>query len=316
MNTEMKPAAAAVTGAFISLKAAAEDKSNESVGKETSFKVDPSVIEVEPGFNRPISRENVDQFKTAIRNGATIPPIYVRVDAGKIIMVDGEHRWIAVCELIAEGMEIPYLSAIQFRGNDADRITHVLTTAQGQGISPLDQGVQMLKLVRLNWDAAAIAGRIGKSVTHVENCLTLAESNTDVQAAVRAGEVASSLALDLVKEHGTGAGAVIASELVKAKAAGGTKVTRKTVEGKSLPRKLVARATDCISQLFANMPEMTAEKLEALADDETVPVEAGMLKELLAVADELAKLRAKAEADAAAAAAQPTPEDGDADSNA
>ncbi|MEJ7804304.1 MAG: ParB/RepB/Spo0J family partition protein [Telluria sp.] len=297
--------------AFISLKAAAEDKSNEAVGKETSFKVDPSVIEVEPGFNRPISRENVEQFKCAIRNGATIPPIFVRVEAGKIIMVDGEHRWIAVCELIAEGMEIPFMSAIQFRGSDADRIAHLLTSAQGLGISPLDQGIQFLKLIRLQWDVKMIAARTGKSTTHIENCLTLAESNTDVQDAVRAGEVASSFAVDLIKEHGTDAGAVIQTELVKAKASGQNKVTRKSVQGAALPRKLAMRAADSISQLFANMPDVTAEKLEALANDETVPVEAGMLKELLAVADELAKLRTKA-----AEAAATTEAESDADSHA
>src|SRR5437764_1777972 len=159
MNTALKPTAAAAK--FVSLKAAAEDKTLEGVGKETTFKVDPRLIEIQPGFNRPIIREHVEQLKTSIRNGATLPPIFVRVEPGRIIMVDGEHRWIAVCELIAEGMEIPFMSAIQFRGSDADAIAHLLTSAQGAGITPLDQGIQFLKLVRLQWDVKMIAARTG-----------------------------------------------------------------------------------------------------------------------------------------------------------
>jgi len=290
---DKNPPAAAIDDAYASLKVAAEKKL-PGFGKATIFKVDPLKIEVEPGFNRPIDRANVEQFKVAIKNGATIPPIYVRVDANHTILVDGEHRWIAVRELIAEGMEIPFMLAIEFRGSDADRITHLLTSAQGLPISPLDQGIQYLKLIRLQWDVKMIAQRTGKSTTHIENCLVLAESNTDVQRAVRAGQVASSLAVDMVKEHGTQAGAVIASELVKAQASGKGKVTRKGVQGKAIPRKLVTRATESIDTLFAVIaPTVSPEKLAAMPDNETVPVEAGMLKELLAIRDEVAKLRAK-----------------------
>ncbi len=286
MNTKETPA-------FVSLKGAAEDKANPAVAKETTFKVDPSVIEIQQGFNRPISREHVEQLKTSIRNGATIPPIFVRVEPGRIIMVDGEHRLIAVKELIAEGMEIPFMSAIQFRGSDADAIAHLLTSAQGHAITPLDQGIQYLKLLRLNWDVKMIAARTGKSVTHIENCLVLAESNTDVQQAVRAGEVASSLAVDLVKEHGSKAGAVIQSELVKAKASGKDKVTRKTVQGKAIPRKLVARVADTIGTLFDALPDLTAQELAEKPEGMMVQVPAAVLAELRAAHDEVLKLRAK-----------------------
>jgi ParB/RepB/Spo0J family partition protein len=310
MNTTKTPAAAAASQ-FVSLKAAAEDKANPAVGKETTFKVDPRVIEIQPGFNRPISREHVEQLKTSIRNGATLPPIFVRVEPGRIIMVDGEHRWIAVMELIADGMEIPFMSAIQFRGSDADAIAHLLTSAQGQAISPLDQGIQYLKLVRLHWDVKMIAARTGKSTTHIENCLTLAEANTDVQQAVRNGEVASSLAVDLVKEHGPEAGKVIQTELVKAKDSGKTKVTRASVQGRAVPRKLVDRVESNMRTLFESRPDLTAEGLAELPEGASVSVPAALLAELRAAHDEVQKMRAKEAAAAAAAPQAPaTPEEG------
>lgn len=211
---------------FVSLKVAAEKKIHgEGVTKATSFNVDPALVVIEPGFNRPISRENVEQFKTAIRAGATIPPIYVSVDVGRIVMTDGEHRLIAVRELIAEGMEIPSMAAIQFRGTDADRIAHLLTSAQGKPLTPLESGLQYLKLLRLNWDMKQIADRIGRSTTHVNECILLAESNTDVQEHVRNGDVSGTTAAKIVRKHGSGAGAVIKTKLTEAKAAGKKRVT-------------------------------------------------------------------------------------------
>jgi len=187
---------------FVSLKNAAESKV-AGVSKETNFQVIPAIIEVEPGFNRPISRENVDQFKLSIRNGAIIPPIFVRVDAGRIIMVDGEHRLIAVRELIAEGVEILSMSATQFRGNDADRVAHLLTSSQGKPLSPLESGLQYLKLIKFGWDRKKIADRVGRSVTHVDQNIMLAESDSDVQAAVASGDVSGTVAVTIVKKHGS-----------------------------------------------------------------------------------------------------------------
>ncbi len=211
---------------FVSLKSAAEAKI-AGISKATYFNVDPDKIEIEPGFNRPIDRENVEQFKTAIENGATIPPIFVKVEAGRIIMRDGEHRLIAVKELRANGMEIPTMSAIQFRGNDADGIAHLITSAQGKGLSPLDAGLQYMKLTRLQWTVKMIADRIGRSTTHVEQCLALAESGSDVQAHIRAGDVSSTTAGKIVKEHGSNAGTVIKDALAAGAAKDKTKVTPK-----------------------------------------------------------------------------------------
>lgn len=250
---------------FVSLKVAAEKKIHgDDVAKATHFNVNPRLVTVESGFNRPISRENVDQFKASIRAGATIPPIYVRVDSGVIVLVDGEHRWIAVCELIAEGLEIPSMAAIQFRGSDADRIAHLLTSAQGKPLTPLESGLQYLKLLRLQWDAKQIAARIGRSTTHVDQCIVLAESNTDVQEHVRNGDVSGTTAAKIVRKHGSGAGAVIKDKLTEAKAAGKTRVTAASGKPNStaelltlimeIPDTVTGEWADKIRALIASQP--------------------------------------------------------------
>ena len=204
-----------MTTQFQSLKNAAENKAIDgAVSKVTIFRIDPAAIIVEEGFNRPISREHVDALKQSIREGATIPPIHVRVDNSRIIMVDGHHRHIAVTELIVEGLPITGMDAIQFRGNDEDRVIHLLTSAQGLALSPLDAGLQYVKLRRFGLSAAKIASRIGRSVSHVHECLTLAgDGDSDVHAHVRANTVSASTASKLVRKHGSQAGAVIKQRL-------------------------------------------------------------------------------------------------------
>lgn len=284
---------------FTSLKAAAEDKGIEGVSKETSFKVDPFKIQIRPGFNRPISREHIDTIKEAIRGGVKLKPIDVAVERtaekSVIFMVDGEHRMWAVRELIEEfragfpsGRDLGDMSAVEFKGGIDEQISHMLSSGQGLGVTPLVQGEKYIELMNFGWDIAKIASRQGKSTTHIENCLVLARAEPDLKAAIRAGEVASTAAVEIVREHGSDAGRVVQDAL---KNSGKGKVTLKNVKGKAVPRKLVTRATDSIGLLFDKLP-FRADELEAMSDEDRVPVNAGVLKELLAIRDEVAKLRA------------------------
>lgn len=284
---------------FVSLKTAAEG-GESGVKKETGYQVDPFKVQIRPGFNRPISREHIDQIKESIRGGAKIPPIDVALhrtaECTIIYMVDGEHRMWAVRELVEEyragletGRDIPLMSATEFKGGLDEQIAHMLTSGQSLGIAPLVQGEKYAALVNLKWDVSRIAKRMGKSVTHVENCLMLARANPDVRESVRAGEVAGTVAVGIIREHGDDAGKVIQEALVKAKASGKAKVTNKTVQGAAIPRKLVNRFTASVGGLFAAMPTVTIERLTKMDDDATVPVPARLLQELLAAHAEIAK---------------------------
>lgn len=214
---------------LVSLKLFAENHV-EGVSKTTQFQVDPRIIEVEDGFNaRPLDPEHVACIKTSYASGAILPPVFVRVDNGKIIMVDGHHRLAAALELIAEGQDVLRLDAIQFRGNDADRIAHMLTSNAGKNLTPLEMGIQYKKLAAFGWKTAEIAAKVGKSRGHVDSMIALAESDSDVQGMVRRGEVAAHVAVAQVKKHGSGAGAKLATALTTAKANGKAKVTLKTI---------------------------------------------------------------------------------------
>lgn len=75
------------TEGAVSLKVLAERKV-AGINKQTQFKVDPRIIEIEPGFNvRPIDQDHVKSFKESIKSGAIVPPMFVRVEDGRIVLV-------------------------------------------------------------------------------------------------------------------------------------------------------------------------------------------------------------------------------------
>lgn len=224
---------------FVSLKVAAEKKIHgDDVSKVTSFAVAPHLLEVEEGFNaRPLNPDHVAEMSLAMRNGATFPPLEVRVDDGHILIVDGHHRHAAALKAIAEGFEIKALDCRHFRGNDADRVAHMLNSASGLALTPLQLGVQYRKLIGFGWTEPQIANRRGKSVQHVKDMIQLAEADSDVHQAVNAGLISGTAALKMVKQHGSKAGAVIQEGLEQAKAEGKEKVTPRALARTSGPRK-------------------------------------------------------------------------------
>lgn len=239
--------------AHVSLKTMAEGKV-EGVQKTTQFQLDPRIIEIEDGFNaRPLDPEHVASIKLAYSSGATLPALFVRVDAGRVVLVDGHHRLAAVMELIAEGVEVLRIDCMQFRGNDAERITLMLTTAQGKPLTPLEQGIQYKKLTGFGWSVKEIFGKVGKSEQHVSDMIELANSNSDVQNMVKSNKVAAHVALSLVKKHGSAAGEVLAGHLEVAAAAGKKKVTNKTIQksvAQQAGRPTDKQVIDCLAKKF------------------------------------------------------------------
>jgi len=223
---------------FVSLKVAAEKKIHgDDVSKVTSFAVAPHLLEIEEGFNaRPLNPEHVAEMSLAMRNGATFPPLEVRVDDGHILIVDGHHRHAAALKAIAEGFEIKALDCRHFRGNDADRVAHMLNSASGLTLTPLQLGVQYRKLLGFGWTEPQIANRRGKSVQHVKDMIQLAEADSDVHQAVNAGLISGTAALKMVKQHGSKAGAVIQDGLEQARAEGKEKVTPRALARRSSPK--------------------------------------------------------------------------------
>jgi len=225
---------------YVSLKQAAEAKAN-GFQKATYFKLDPNVVKIEEGWNgrdeTPDLLEYRQRLKQAMKAGAMIPPIDVEMVDGEPIVRDGHSRTLMARELVAEG--VPYvLEARQFKGNEAEARYHMIGSAGGRALSPLEQGRQFKLLVSYGQTVADISNRTGMHRSTVENGLQLADAPVAVQKLVTSGKVASHLALKAVRQHGKEAAAVLKAGVEKAEAAGKTKATAKHVspmKGRKVP---------------------------------------------------------------------------------
>ncbi|WP_157778840.1 ParB/RepB/Spo0J family partition protein [Massilia violaceinigra] len=227
----------------VSLKVMKE-RGTPGVSTVKSWGVDPRLVQFEPGFNRPINREHVESIKTSLRAGHELDDIKVRIEEGAIIAVDGHHRVTAAVEWLAEpGVREPdggfQLGAKQFRGGDAERVIHLITSSQGLGLTPLERSAQYRKLVGWGWTPAAIAEAVGRSVQNVSDALVLADANSDVKLAVTEKQISASNAAKIVRQSGGRAGAVIAEHVEAARLQGKAKATAKQIAGNT-PKDLVS----------------------------------------------------------------------------
>lgn len=233
--------------AFPSLKAFAESKT-EGVTKLVSFRVKPSLVEFEDGFNlreeTADTKEHIDRLYKAMKAGAVMPAIDVSVVEGKIICRDGHCRTRAAQMLEKEVPEFT-LEARQLRGSEADNVLHMLGTGSGgKPLSPLEQGKGYLRLIAYGLTTTQIAEKLGVSRVTIDNGVTLAEAPVAVQKMIIAGEVSSTTAREALKNGKEGVAALKKAVEEKREAPApekGNKPAKKKVTAKNLKGTAAAK---------------------------------------------------------------------------
>lgn len=243
-----------------------------------SVKVHIDLIQEEPGFNLrqegPELDASIEALADYILKGGIYPPLEVRPAKGPgVLVVDGHRRRRALLLARERGAPIEWVSVILFSGNDADRITRVMTSAEGRPLQPLEVAMGYKRLSNLGLTPDEIAGRVGKTRQHVDQLLILANSPTAVQKMVAKGDVSAAVAVKVARTHGEEATGILREELNKAKAAGKAKVTDGTIQGKPLPPKVVSGMVEELDTFVRLLPNETRQKLALLerAEPSSVP---------------------------------------------
>ena len=280
------------------LKDMAANKEMPEVKKNDLYKIDPTVIKEEQGFNlrdyaHPEVKQHIENLTETILSGGYIPPIVVRTDGtGNILLVDGHCRTRAALQAIERGATGLMLSAVNFKGSDADRVELMLRSGDGLKFTPLEVAKGYLRLQRMGLSTADIAKRVGKTANHVNQYLNLATANVDVQQMVERGEVAANVAIETVQKHGENAGKVLEQAKEKAAKQGKTKVTAAVVKEWLPPRKELVSLVSVAKQLEKSIVFSTNGK-EATV---TVSAEVGSkLLEIIAAIEEAEAKKQKAD---------------------
>lgn len=198
------------------------------------FRIDPRKIEVEKGHNvRDFSlqenQEHVNQLSQSIAALGVQNPLVVRYEKGRVVLVDGECRLRATMKAIKDGAEIKTVPVITEPAHTSEegRIVELLTRNTGKQLNMLERGEVFARLKNFGWTDADIAKKTGITGAHVSNILTLHTAPVAVKTMVAQGQIAPTLAVQAIRDHGAEAPKVL-KEVAKSSDNG--KVTTKTLE--------------------------------------------------------------------------------------
>lgn len=273
------------------------------VKRADAIKVQLQDIHEEPGFNLRVENEeltaSIEELAAYIMAGGIVPPLEVRPrDEGGVWLVDGHRRTRAYKLAAQRGAPIDWINVVPFRGNDADRVARVITSAEGRPLSPIEMAAGCKRLAAFGLSNQEIAAKINKTPQRVAQLLELSEAPTAVQKMVAAGEVSATTAAKVVKEHGDKA-----TEVLRDAKTEGKKVTPKALakdKPKALPAKVAQELEESAWALSKHLPLQTHEVLEhglrngvASIADKDVLVPAGFLLELVMAAQAANDARGK-----------------------
>lgn len=252
---------------IISLKTHAENPEVEGVRKTTIFRVDPRLIQEEPGFNLrdysdPDVIEHIEAFAESYAEGRYVPPLVVRTnDAGDIFPIEGHCRRRGALLAIERGAELLMVECVPFKGNDIERVEIMLRSQEGLKLKPLEVAFGFLRLNRMGHTNADIAKRMRKTASHVEQMLLLANANHDVHLLVREGRVSATAAIEAIRAHREKAGDFLSGKFEEAKSKGKATVSRGAIKTWMPPRKVVSGVIGTVDAMVASLDDTTRRQL-------------------------------------------------------
>lgn len=211
----------------------------------------PDQIRVQKGFNVRVDMGDMKGLKGSIEYNGIKTPIKVikttdKVAKGSAVagepiydLVDGHRRTQIAQQLTAKYedgsyIEVPALE-LEKDTSKQDMTLEMLVTGEGQQqLNMYEQGLAMKRLLdgdeeTEGYSVSDIARAIGKSPTHVDNCLLLLKAPKSTLDQIKAGTLSATAAVELLKHN---APEEIEEHVAKAaaKKGAGKKVTVKDVE--------------------------------------------------------------------------------------
>lgn len=243
--------------------------------------VDPRNIVVVDGFNVRTDMGDIEALSNSILElGLQVPLIGKKVRGeDKFELVDGHRRFRAIQHLLAKGHDVPYVKVTLFTGNEEDRVLAMITTGTGQKpLTELEQAEAIKRLINFHYKPEEIARKIGKSVPHIYNMVSLAKATKKIKEIVERGEISGTTVVQIIRqtEDEKEQYAMIQEAIQHAKESGKKKATAKNVSKlvqknpvqklKELIATLDAKGvkndkTEFVAELVANLKDSSVEEL-------------------------------------------------------
>lgn len=152
-------------------------------------------------------------------------------DLDVIYLTDGHSRLQAVHLARAEGAEISVLPVVTTPAGTsmAELVIGLFTSNSGKPLSPLEKAEGCKRLIGYLMEEEEIAQKLCVTRSYVGSLLVLAGASNQIKAMVASNEISASNAISAIRKHGAGAAAHLTGRIQEAKAAGKSKVTKKTL---------------------------------------------------------------------------------------
>lgn len=177
------------------------------------FKIDPRNIYV-PTFGEGFHFRNennygdMDELMASIKENGVVTPLEVKrikpsPENGnkEFEVVFGFRRMEAVLRLLAQDVEVPYVTSIVSSGNDEDRLFKLFASDTSQvhlNVVEQAEAVRQLHDVK-NYSQQQIHVRIGKSIAFVYNLLALSRLPKKVKDQITEGGISTNAVLTIMR---------------------------------------------------------------------------------------------------------------------
>ena len=147
---------------------------------------------------KSFNQENLDELTNSIKERGIIQPIIVRKSVDqkfKYEIIAGERRWLA-----AQNAGLHEVPAVEVEANDLKSLEFaIVENVQRQDLNPIEEAQSYQKLIeKFNYDQEKVAKFIGKSRTHIANCLRLLSLPKDIILLIEEGKLSQGHAKILV----------------------------------------------------------------------------------------------------------------------
>ena len=166
------------------------------VAADTIFRVPPSLLQIEQGYNvrtfSPDTNPDHQELLASIGVIGVRTPIVVRMVDGKPTIVQGHMRHAAVLmhnatDGIADTAKILAIPARLANADDtdADRALDILTSNSGIPLAQIERGHAVLRLRSLGWTDAAISSKAGMTIRTFQEAVKLAKADPAIVKLVK-----------------------------------------------------------------------------------------------------------------------------------
>lgn len=245
------------------------ERSREDTTKVEAFRTELNNIKVKPGFNprdmtKPETIAKIDGIYDSYVAGRYVPNIIASFTGSHFEIVDGECRFTAAIKadayLKSIGKPGIKLTVTIFKGNDLDKMLFTIHGNNGERLLPIEICEPVKAMFNQGLDSTKIEEHLGYSRQWVAQLLQMANMPEQVKALVRAGKIASDVALNICAEN-TGDGKALAILEAMLGKKNGERVTKKDLPKKLSPIKQAYAHVQTIAAILPP-PDMATDEME------------------------------------------------------